>query len=55
MSNSEPVLPAHTTTTASLLGGVLPSVATELRRRRQLLGWSQGGRPDAAGEPDGDL
>ncbi len=41
MSNSDCASSLDTPSTAKLIGVVPPSVATELRRRRELLGWSQ--------------
>ncbi len=41
VSNSQCASPTDTTTTADLIGAGAASVATELRRRRELLGWSQ--------------
>ncbi len=41
MSNSNPTSSTDTEPAADLIGVATPTVATELRRRRELLGWSQ--------------
>jgi transcriptional regulator with XRE-family HTH domain len=41
VSNSNPTSSTDTEPAADLIGSAAPTVATELRRRRELLGWSQ--------------